>query len=169
MMATIAIGLLVLIASLILVADSQRSTIGTGGITWVRWGIGIRGIAVFGLAMTIYIFIDGVLSGRPVVAAVVALLFGSLAIPLFAIGFFWAIGYGQDGLYCMSPWRRSRRVPWNDVLSVSFSVPMRQWIISTKQQGMIRVNELALGCSALISEMNIRGVPVEPRPASKGH
>lgn len=113
--------------------------------------------------MTIYIFIDGALDGRPVIGAVMALLFGTLAIPLFALGFFWGVGYGENGLHCFSPWRKTRQVPWSDVLGVSFSVVMRQWVISTKRQGVIRVNELATGSSDLIAAMMARGVTVEAR------
>jgi hypothetical protein len=164
MMTILVVGVLVLVASLVLVAEARRPGVTSGKMTWVRWGRGVRGLAIFGLAVTIYIFIDGALDGRPVIGAVMALLFGTLAIPLFALGFFWGVGYGENGLHCISPWRKTRQVPWSDVLGVSFSVLMRQWVISTKSQGVIRVNELAGGSSGLIAAMTARGVTVEARP-----
>lgn len=110
MVTTLVIGVLVVIVSLALVAEARRPASTRAGRTWVRWGLGIRGIAIFGLAITLYIFVDEALAGRPMIGAVMSLLFGTLAVPLFALGFFWGVGYDETGLYCVSPWRKSRQI-----------------------------------------------------------
>ena len=159
----IVLGLIVLVFTGFVIRDAQRPVGSTDGLTWIQYGTTFRICAVFGLGMTVLIAADGIRRGTPVTGLATALAFGMLALPFFSLAFFWRVGYDTVGLRCISPWRRNRLVPWSEVTSVSFSIPMKQWRLSTRSQGVIRVNELVPGCSQLLSELRKRGLVIGDR------
>lgn len=154
------IGLSVLVCVHLLVRNSLRRIQSKHGIRWLRHGTTARVCAGFGIATTVVIAIDGVRRGTALGGAVAALAFGTLTLPLFLLTFFWRVGYDLEGLYCVSPWRRNRFIPWSELTGVSFSSPRRQWILATRSQGIIRINEMIPGCGQLLSELEKRGIPI---------
>lgn len=167
MVATTIIGVLVLALCAALLTDARRQHGEVEGLTWVRWGPAYKAVAAFGLVVVALIIADGAFGERPAVAIVMAAAFGLLVVPVAANGFLWRVGFGASGLRCLSAWRKERVVPWSEISEVSFSSGMRQWVISTRQQGLIRINELASGSDQLIAELRRRGVRVAERPAQQ--
>lgn len=161
MISSVIIGVVTLAVALVLLSSARSAGERIGNLTWVRWGVGYRAVGVFGIAVMIAILVDGARDGNIVAALVAAFLFGLLAVPVFVNGFLWGIGFGEDGLRCQSAWRGTRVVSWGDITGASFSVGLRQWVVSTRQQGSIRLNELANGSAQFLAELRRRGIRVD--------
>lgn len=160
------IGVIVLLCTGLLVRDALQPVGIKDGVLWLKYGLTFKLIAAFGLGMTFFIAADGIQRGTPIGGFVAALGFGMLALPTFALAFFWRVGIDSVGLRCVSPWRPNRLVPWSELTGVSFSNSMKQWILSTRSQGLIRVNEIVPGCPQLLSELRQRGILVEHAPTA---
>jgi hypothetical protein len=85
------------------------------------YGAPLRVVGVFGVAMPIYVIADELNAGRPLSALILGSLFAAMGIPLCLLAFFWRVGYDVNGIYCVSPWRKNRFLPWSVVTGVSFS------------------------------------------------
>lgn len=166
----IVIGLIVLLCTGLLLRDALQPLGRKDGLLWLKHGLTYKLCAAFGLGMTVFIAADGIQRGTPITGFVTALGLGMLALPMFALAFFWRVGIDSVGLRCVSPWRPNRLVPWSELTGVSFSNSMKHWILSTRSQGLIRVNALVPGCPQLLSELRQRGLLVEhaPTPLSRG-
>ncbi len=57
-----------------------------------------------------------------------------------------------------SPWRKSRSIPWSDVVSFHYSDALQWWVIKTKHYGSIRAHQYLSGTQELIRLMTNRGI-----------
>jgi len=95
-----------------------------------------------------------------------------LSLPLILILEFHRVTIAFDGtsIYCQSPWRRSRVVPWADVKSVKYSPWARWYVAKTTAHGSIRLNNILSGLDEFLAESERRGValPYWPQPSALG-
>lgn len=154
----IIVGLAALLCLALVILESKGSPTDAEGILWLQYGVSTKVIGIFAVGTTGYAVINSLLAGRPLQAAILGALIGLCGFPVFLTAFFWKVGFDHKGIYSQSPWRRNRFVPWSDVRRVRFSQNMKQWIIETRCQGNIRINELVPGASDIVSLFNQRGI-----------
>lgn len=159
-MSIVITGLVVLLCVGRIAAESGRGAVERSGMRWLEHGITYKGIAMLGIGMPVYVLVSNVLAGRVAMAGILGATFVVLGAPVFLAAFFWRVGYDHSGVYARSLWKGKRFVPWAEVTGVRFSNPMKQWIIQTKSQYTIRINELIPGATDLISRLEERGMRV---------
>ncbi len=102
--------------------------------------------------MPMYVVATSLQAGRPLQAVILGTTFLLMGAPVFLLAFFWKVGYDVDGIYCRSPWRRRRFIPWNDVERVRFSDLWKHWVVETRSSGSVTVPELAIGAKSAIEQ-----------------
>jgi hypothetical protein len=93
-------------------------------------------------------------------AAFVAVLFVCMAIGSSVLLFeahFVRIEYDADFIYCFSPYRRNRVIPWSSISKVTYSESMRWYILRTRNEGKIRVPIYLSGLKNLLSVLEKHG------------
>jgi hypothetical protein len=160
----ILIGFTVLVVTALLLISGHSQTRSANGVLWIRYGAPLRMVGALGLAMPIYVIADNLHAARPLTALIIGVVFTAIGLPVFLLAYFWRVGYDLTGIYCVSPWRKNRFVSWANVTDVSFSTPMKQWIIHSAQCGTVRLNVLVPGSAQLIDELARRGVKVDASP-----
>ena len=70
------------------------------------------------------------------------------------------VAFDATSIFCQSPWRRSRVIPWTDVMSIKYSPPLRWYVVKTKVHGTLRLNSLLSGLHELLAEAQRRGIAV---------
>jgi hypothetical protein len=155
------IGLTVLMFSALLIISGRSQTRSANGVEWLTYGAQVKIVGALGLAMPIYVIADNLNAAKPVTAFILGFVFTALGIPMFLLAYFWRVGYDLKGIYCVSPWRRNRFVPWSNITDVSFSTAMKQWIVRSAQCGTVRINILVPGSAQFIDELARRGIKVD--------
>jgi len=137
-------------------------------IQWIQYGLTFRAAGLLFLATPLYVVITSLLAGRRTQALILGSAFTLFGAPMFLLAFRWKVGYDANGIHCRSAWRRKRFIPWADVTGVRFVDSMKQWVIETRSQGTVRINEFVPGVQYLIAELKqrgISGIPERPIPA----
>ena len=70
------------------------------------------------------------------------------------------IAFDATSIFCQSPWRRSRVIPWADVMSIKYSPSLRWYVVKTKAHGTIRLNNILSGLHEFLAEADRRGIAV---------
>lgn len=83
-------------------------------------------------------------------------LFSLLGFVLLAEAYVVCIKYDEVGMYTRSPWRRSRRISWQEVVSCDYSEVSQWYRIRTRSQGIVRVSIMLNGVAGLL-----RALPCE--------
>ena len=149
-----AIGLAVLSLLLRTVSKQARRT-ATGFV--VQYGLPFKILAVVSALMTvafgcIYFVVKP--ESRTAVLFLVVLFAVVITLPLFLMVFFTRVE-ARDGCMIMrSPWRRMRRIPFDDVESVQFSKSRQRHEIRMRQHGKVYLHVYLSGIPELLDALN---------------
>jgi hypothetical protein len=138
--------------------DKQRQPTAVQGIRWFEYGLSLKAAGAFFALVLVSAPAFELLHERPARAIVIGMFTALIGGPIFLLAFFWKVGYDASGIYARSPWRARRFVPWSDVVCFGFSDIMKQWVINTRSQGNVRINELVPGVKFLVQELQQRGI-----------
>ena len=155
------IGITALVVTALLLISGRSQSRSVSGVHWLMYGAPLRIVGALGVAMPIYVIADNLNAARPLTALILGSVFTAIGVPIFLLAYFWRVGYDVNGIYCVSPWRKNRFVPWSLVSGVSFSKAMKQWMIRAAQFGTVRINVLVPGSAQLIDELARRGIKVD--------
>ena len=88
-----------------------------------------------------------------------------VGVALFALFlYFWVechfvrIEFDEEFIYTFSPWRRSRVIPWNEVIGHGYSAMGGWHILKTQKFGSIRLSELLSGLGTMMGQLEKRGL-----------
>jgi hypothetical protein len=138
--------------------ERQKRPATADGMSWLEYGFSLKAVGAFFAVMLFYAPTHELLYGRTLPAIVVGSFTVLLGGPIFLLAFFWRVGYDASGIHTRSPWRKSRFVPWTEVTCFRFSSMMKQWVVHTRSQGTIRINELVPGVRHMVSELKKRRI-----------
>jgi hypothetical protein len=69
------------------------------------------------------------------------------------------VAVSQECIECYSPWRRHRRVLWDDVVAYRYS-ELNDWhVLETRRHGRIRVHSMMRGADAIKAHARVHDVP----------
>jgi hypothetical protein len=101
-----------------------------------------------------------------VAAAVTFGLFALLGGILLVEGHWVRIKYDEEGIRTRSPWRRSRRIAWSEVVSCDYAEVNQWYRIHTRSQGIVRVSLLLHGVAGLLNMLPCEHPSYPPVTAS---
>lgn len=154
----ILVGALVLAYLAFLRSAAEKRARKSDGKLWLEHSWTMKSLGLVGLATMVYAVVINLVRGEPIVALICGTMFLSLSIYPVMYGFFWKVGYDTSGLYCYSPWRGHRFVPWSSVTAIrSFRFMDRQWSLVVDDKALITVNDLMRGASEFLDELKRRG------------
>ena len=102
------------------------------------------------------------------IAMVVVLGFVLLAVVLGLEVFGVRVEFDADTIWCFSPWRRNRAIPWAEIERVTFSHVNQWWIVRTRTGalGSIRLSQFLTGVEDFLTAARARDVRIDgPVPA----
>jgi hypothetical protein len=69
------------------------------------------------------------------------------------------VAVSQERIECYSPWRRHRRVLWDDVVAYRYS-ELKDWhVLETRRHGRIRVHSMMRAADAIKAHARVHDVP----------
>lgn len=89
------------------------------------------------------------------VPAVLAAVAGYLAIETTLV----SVILDSNHIYCRSPWRSDRKVPWRDVTEASNSIANSGLVLQTGHRGAIRLSSFLIGLDSIWSYLEAHNVP----------
>jgi len=63
------------------------------------------------------------------------------------------IEFDEEFIYTFSPWRRSRIIPWNEVIDSAYSGMNRWHILKTQKSGSVRLSVLLSGLGTMANRL----------------
>lgn len=92
--------------------------------------------------------------------------FSLLGAVLLAEAYWVRISYDEQCIRTRSPWRRSRRIAWSEVVSCDYSMHNQWYRIHTRSQGIVRVSLLLRGVPGLLQMLPCEHPSYPPVAAS---
>ncbi|MDH5611851.1 MAG: hypothetical protein OEY66_05285 [Gammaproteobacteria bacterium] len=83
------------------------------------------------------------------------LFFSLISVPLLLESFLVQIAFDDKYVYCFSPWRPNRQVPFSELGQPYYSDAMQWWVIPTKSQGYIRLQSMISGKDELLERLTL--------------
>ena len=125
------------------------------GKTWLKYGLPLKIFSLFSLVLPM-VGVFYLLSGdyETLYAPVGFILFFSLiSVPLILESFLVRIAFDEDSVYCFSPWRSNREIPFSELGEPQYSDSMQWWLIPTKSHGYIRLHDFISGKEDLLERL----------------
>ena len=91
-------------------------------------------------------------------ALIAAIAFISLPLLLILEFHRMTIAFDSTTIFCESPWRRSRAIPWVEVVSIKYSPSLRWHVVKTRSHGTIRLNSVLSGLREFLAEVERRRI-----------
>jgi hypothetical protein len=121
-----------------------------------------RTVSVGGVFLIAFVGVFSVLTGRhvtPVTWAEFAFC-GVIGLWLMVESFGTKIIYDASEIYCLSPWRADRTIPWTDIASITYSRRMRAFFCRTSHSGTVCIFIYISGWRLFLQEARRRGIPI---------
>lgn len=145
--------------------SAQRESIAKAGSRTVAYPFSLRLFVIAGWLGVIVLWIFGAYlaeNADPKNASMIAALFGLLLLPLHLEVFGVLITWDDANIYTKSPWRKSRSIPLNSILSCDYSVSMQWYRVQTQGYGVVRIHSLTRGIAEFLTALPCAHPPFPP-------
>lgn len=148
-------------------AATSPDSAATGGE--LRYGAMVKGIGwgttLFSLGLSVGCLLMAPPEERLLTAGCFA-VFMLMGVFLLMEGYGVRITYDVEGIRTRSPWRRSRRIGWSEVVSCDYSETNQCYRIHTYSQGMVRMPLMLQGVAGLLRMLPCEHPAYPPTSAS---
>ncbi len=126
------------------------------GKTWLVYGLPLKIFSLISLVLplagVVYLFTGDYDSIYEPIAFI--LFFSLISLPLVLESFWVRIAFDDETVYCFSPWRANRQIPFSDLGKPCYSDAMQWWVIPTASHGTIRIQNFISGKEALLERLS---------------
>ncbi len=155
LVAGLTVALTALIANWLMKSAKQDPAQDSG--KWILdYGLPMKGVSIIFILIFLGILV-GASQASPkdhLAAALAVVLFAVITIPLALESFFVRIAFDDQFIYCFSPWRSNRQIPWSAIYKRRFSQSMQWHIIETNSYGYIRVPVFLSGVLTFLNRVD---------------
>ncbi len=125
------------------------------GKTWLGYGLPLKIFSLLSLVLplagVLYFFFGDYDSIYEPIGF--TLFFSLISLPLVLESFWVRIAFDDATVYCFSPWRPNRQIPFSELGKPYYSEAMQWWVIPTGSQGYIRLQSFLSGKEALLERL----------------
>lgn len=129
-----------------------------GNTVIIQYGMPLKVFAVISFIFAIYVSYLAIkaVPDRVIPTTLAAILLYLASISLMLEFIVVNISYDGNKIYTRSPWRKSRIIPWVEIVDLKYSA-LTQWhVVSTRSFGYIRIHDGMNGKQTFFDEINKR-------------